>query len=145
MWTSFWCEKILHDGSLGSAGAGVFVAIAGLSFCLFDLKMGGTGRDSHALQLRFPVSSSEILTKPAQKQSDCMDCFVGLLVNVVTCWLFVHVFDWGVIGAAVSLDVSSRAFWLYYSWRLFFYLDRVRYPSLFWPLGVHQTHLLLES
>ena len=30
----------------------------------------------------------------------------GLLVNVLTSWLFVYVFDFGVVGAAVSLDIS---------------------------------------
>ncbi|KAI9200902.1 hypothetical protein LWI28_014860 [Acer negundo] len=31
---------------------------------------------------------------------------VGLLINVLTSWLFVYVLDWGVIGAAVALDIS---------------------------------------
>ncbi|XVF64847.1 hypothetical protein PTKIN_Ptkin09bG0199400 [Pterospermum kingtungense] len=32
--------------------------------------------------------------------------FAALGVNVLTSWLFVNVFDWGVIGASVALDIS---------------------------------------
>ncbi|XP_028757353.1 protein DETOXIFICATION 27-like [Neltuma alba] len=31
---------------------------------------------------------------------------VGLVVNVVTSWLFVYVLDFGVVGAAIALDIS---------------------------------------
>ncbi|KAJ7965764.1 Protein DETOXIFICATION [Quillaja saponaria] len=31
---------------------------------------------------------------------------LGLLINVLTSWLFVYVLDYGVVGAAVSLDIS---------------------------------------
>ncbi|OMP01320.1 Multi antimicrobial extrusion protein [Corchorus olitorius] len=32
--------------------------------------------------------------------------FVSLGVNVLTSWLFVNVFDWGVVGASIALDIS---------------------------------------
>lgn len=32
--------------------------------------------------------------------------FVGLGVNAATCWLFVHVLEFGVVGAAIALDIS---------------------------------------
>ncbi|KAJ7958957.1 Protein DETOXIFICATION [Quillaja saponaria] len=32
--------------------------------------------------------------------------FLGLLINVLTSWLFVYVWDYGVVGAAVALDIS---------------------------------------
>ena len=32
--------------------------------------------------------------------------FVGLIVNVLTSWVFVYVLDFGVVGAAIALDIS---------------------------------------
>ncbi|XP_062159043.1 protein DETOXIFICATION 27-like [Alnus glutinosa] len=32
--------------------------------------------------------------------------FAGLLVNALTSWLFIYVFDFGLVGAALSLDIS---------------------------------------
>ncbi|XP_010522986.2 PREDICTED: protein DETOXIFICATION 27-like [Tarenaya hassleriana] len=32
--------------------------------------------------------------------------FAGLVVNVLTSWVFVSVFDWGIIGACLALDIS---------------------------------------
>ncbi|KAK1555569.1 hypothetical protein Q3G72_028315 [Acer saccharum] len=37
---------------------------------------------------------------------------VVLLINVLTSWLFVYVLDWGVIGAAVALDISWWALFI---------------------------------
>lgn len=31
---------------------------------------------------------------------------LGLVVNVVTSWLFIYVWDFGVVGAAIALDIS---------------------------------------
>ncbi|KAM1180652.1 hypothetical protein ACFX13_020038 [Malus domestica] len=32
--------------------------------------------------------------------------FVGLLINAFTSWLSIYVFDFGVVGAAIALDIS---------------------------------------
>ncbi|KAL5844389.1 hypothetical protein ACOSQ4_010347 [Xanthoceras sorbifolium] len=58
----------------------------------------------------FPVQ--RFLQSQLKNQVIAWVSLVGLLINVLTSWLFVYVLDWGVKGAAVALDIS----W----WFLFF-------------------------
>ncbi|KAK1566841.1 hypothetical protein Q3G72_004788 [Acer saccharum] len=52
----------------------------------------------------FPVQ--RFLQSQLKNQVIAWVSLVGLLINVLTSWLFVYVLDWGVIGAAVALDIS---------------------------------------
>ncbi|KAI9200857.1 hypothetical protein LWI28_014129 [Acer negundo] len=54
--------------------------------------------------LLFPVQ--RFLQSQLKNQVIAWVSLVGLLINVLTSWLFVYVLDWGVIGAAVALDIS---------------------------------------
>lgn len=53
---------------------------------------------------QFPVQ--RFLQSQLKNQVIAWVSFVGLLVNILTSWLFVYVLDFGVIGAAIALDIS---------------------------------------
>ncbi|XP_031282662.1 protein DETOXIFICATION 27-like [Pistacia vera] len=53
---------------------------------------------------QFPVQ--RFLQSQLKNQVIAWVSLVGLLVNILTSWLFVYVLDYGVIGAAIALDIS---------------------------------------